>query len=71
MNKRWLSTCCSPKGLLLIAVLALGAGFLVRAHGYHLLAWLPYLIFLACPLMHLFMHHHHGGKERSAEDNDK
>jgi hypothetical protein len=22
---------------------------------------LPFLIFLACPLMHLFMHHGHGG----------
>jgi hypothetical protein len=22
--------------------------------------WLPYLIFLLCPLMHLFMHRSHG-----------
>jgi hypothetical protein len=24
------------------------------------LAFLPYLLFLSCPLMHLFMHHGHG-----------
>jgi hypothetical protein len=24
------------------------------------LGWLPYLLLLACPLMHLFMHRGHG-----------
>lgn len=40
------------------------AGFyLVTEHRAHLLGWLPYLIFLLCPLMHLFMHRSrpHGG----------
>ena len=27
---------------------------------YHLLGALPYLFILACPLMHIFMHHGHG-----------
>jgi hypothetical protein len=26
-----------------------------------LLGWLPFAIFLLCPLMHLFMHGGHGG----------
>lgn len=36
------------------------AGFLLfTEHRAHLLGFLPYLLFLACPLMHLF-HHGHG-----------
>jgi hypothetical protein len=33
--------------------------FLLREHWGHVLGLLPYLVLLACPLMHLF--HHHGG----------
>jgi len=33
--------------------------FLVVEHRPHLFGWLPYLILLACPLMHLFGHHGH------------
>lgn len=41
------------------------AGFLLfTEHRAHLLGILPYLILLACPLMHLFMHHGHGGHDR-------
>lgn len=29
-------------------------------HRQHVLDFLPFLILLACPLMHLFMHHGHG-----------
>lgn len=40
------------------------AGFLLfTEHRAHLLGILPYLILLACPLMHLFMHHGHGGHD--------
>jgi hypothetical protein len=39
-------------------------GFLIyTGHSAHLLGALPYLLLLACPLMHIFMHgghHHHG-----------
>ncbi|WP_428037244.1 DUF2933 domain-containing protein [Bosea thiooxidans] len=30
-------------------------------HRAHLLGWLPLIIFLACPLLHVFMHGRHGG----------
>lgn len=40
--------------------LAIGAFFLWEEHRAHLLGALPYLLLLACPLMHLFMHHGHG-----------
>lgn len=41
---------------------AVAAGFLlVVEHRAHVVAWLPWLFLLACPLMHLFMHRGHGG----------
>ena len=43
----------------LIGFLAIAAFFLLSEHRAHLLGVLPYLLFLACPLMHLF-HHGHG-----------
>jgi len=39
--------------------LAVAAFYLVTEHRAHLLGWLPYLVFLLCPLMHLFMHRSH------------
>ncbi|SCZ08467.1 DUF2933 domain-containing protein [Microvirga guangxiensis] len=51
---------------LALAVAALGV-YLFATHTGHILAALPYLLLLACPLMHLFMHgghgHHHGKRE--------
>ncbi len=38
--------------------------FVLREHWGHALGLLPYLLLLACPLMHLFHghgHHGHGG----------
>jgi hypothetical protein len=43
---------------------AIALFFLWTEHRAHLLGALPYLLVLACPLMHLFHHghgHHHGG----------
>ena len=51
---------------LTLAVAALGV-YLFVSHTGHVVAALPYLLLLACPLMHLFMHgghgHHHGKRE--------
>ncbi|WP_321940098.1 DUF2933 domain-containing protein [Paraburkholderia sp. J8-2] len=33
---------------------------LFSEHREHFLGVLPFLLLLACPLMHLFMHHGHG-----------
>jgi hypothetical protein len=35
--------------------------YLLSEHRAHLFGILPYLLLLACPLMHMFMHKHHGG----------
>lgn len=52
----------APRGCnwIFVAFLAIAAFFLVSEHRAHLLGALPYLLLLACPLMHLFMHHGHG-----------
>lgn len=50
----------------LIGFLAVAAFFLLTEHRAHVLGILPYVLFLACPLMHLFHHghgHHHGGRD--------
>lgn len=39
---------------------AIGAFFLLTEHRAHVFGFLPYLLILACPLMHLF-HGGHGG----------
>ncbi len=43
--------------------LAFSAFVLIAEHRAHLIPYLPWLILLACPLMHVFMHrgHGHGG----------
>ena len=54
--------------LILIGLAAIAAFLVLNGHGYHLLSLLPLLILLACPLMHMFMHHGRGGhnhRERS------
>lgn len=43
-----------------VAVIAAGGFWLLREHWRHVAGYLPYLLFLACPLTHLFMHHGHG-----------
>lgn len=35
--------------------------YLLTEHQAHLFGILPWLFPLACPVMHLFMHHGHGG----------
>lgn len=41
-------------------LLAVAAFYLWTEHRAHLLGALPYIILLACPAMHFFMHHGHG-----------
>ena len=45
--------------LVIPAVIGL-ALLLLSEHRQHILDFLPFLILLSCPLMHLFMHHGHG-----------
>jgi hypothetical protein len=59
-----------------IGFLLVAGYFLVMEHRAHLSAWLSaygiWLLLLACPLMHLFMHHGHGhsGHQSNEVSND-
>lgn len=62
----------SPFVLSALAVLAIGGMFLWSIEAISLgwlTAYLPWLVLLACPLMHVFMHggHQHGGHQQSGE----
>jgi hypothetical protein len=51
----------SKAGLAAAGFLIIGLFFLLSEHRAHLFGVLPFLLILACPLMHLFMHHGHSG----------
>ena len=64
-GKSWLF---SRTGLATICALAI-LGFLVyEGHGAHILGFAPYLLILACPLMHIFMHHDHHHHDHMDDD---
>ena len=54
-----------PWRTLLTMIGLIVAFYLLREHGGHVAGLWPYLLLLACPLLHLFHHHdrhgHHGG----------
>ncbi len=45
----------------LIVIGAVAAYFLLTEHLAHVVGALPFVLLLACPLMHVFMHHGRGG----------
>lgn len=59
----------------LIGFLLIAAFFLFSEHRAHFLGILPYLLLLACPFLHMYMHGGHGegisaGRRSSAHEND-
>lgn len=51
-------------GLAVCGALLVIAILLLTEHRAHTIAALPYLLLLACPVLHLSMHHGHGGSRR-------
>ncbi len=51
----------TPKGLAALGLIGAVSYFLLVEHRAHLFEFLPFLILLLCPLMHVFMHGGHGG----------
>ena len=49
---------------------AIAAYFLLSEHRAHFLGALPYLLILACPLMHVFMHGGHGDHAQGHDHRD-
>ena len=60
LNSRRVIILCATVGII-------GAVFLT-GHSNHLIAVLPYLLLLACPFMHLFMHRRHGHSGKDGND---
>jgi hypothetical protein len=56
--------------IVLVVFVAIAAFFLLTEHRAHLYGYLPYLLILACPLMHLFHHGGHGGHGKHTPRND-
>jgi hypothetical protein len=54
----------SRSGLVLLAFLGIAGFFLVTEHRAHVFGALPYLLLLACPLMHFLHRGHKGGQGR-------
>jgi hypothetical protein len=60
----------SAKGLAALGLIGAVSYFLLMEHRDHIWEYLPFLILLACPLMHFFMHRGHDHHQK-IEDNDK
>lgn len=60
----WMKHSFTSAGFWLFAVV--GAYYLLTEHRQHLLDYLPYVLLMACPLMHLFGHGH-GGHAHSSD----
>jgi hypothetical protein len=54
-------------GLVLLGFLVIAGALLFTEHRAHVLGALIYLPLLLCPLMHMFMHHGHGGHRHHGE----
>jgi hypothetical protein len=57
-------------GVALLGFMAIAGYLLWTEHRAHVVEFLPYLLILACPLMHLF-HHGHGGHKHDANGDRK
>ena len=51
-------------------VMGIAGFFLWTEHRAHLFSFLPFLLLLACPIMHLFHHGGHGGHRHDGEQED-
>lgn len=58
----------TSKGLAALGLIAAASYFLLMEHRQHVWQYLPLLILLACPFMHIFMHGGHGEGESKDED---
>jgi uncharacterized membrane protein len=58
-------------GIVLLGFLAIAGALLFTEHRAHVLGLLIWLPLLACPLMHLFMHHGGHGHRHSEPDDQR
>ncbi|MEH6499819.1 MAG: DUF2933 domain-containing protein [Pseudoalteromonas distincta] len=56
----------SLHGVATLALIGAALYFIFVEHGAHVLPYLPFLIILLCPLMHIFMHKGHSQHDSGA-----
>lgn len=71
MNKPGGNLWLSARGVAALGLIAAASYFLLVEHRDHLIAFLPYVILLACPFMHLFMHRGHGRHGAQSQEKKK
>ena len=61
-------------GIAICVAVAVVGILIYTGHSGHVLGLVPYLLILACPLMHIFMHgrhsHRHGHREAGGSEDD-
>ena len=63
-KKQFFPTLTWSQATLIVFIGAAGF-FLLTEHRAHIFGYLPYLVLLLCPLMHIFMHKGHGNHGNS------
>jgi len=64
-----MSTWIRPRsGVVPSATLAVIAFLLLTEHRAHVLGYWPYLLLIACPLLHMWMHGGHGSHDGHGDD---
>lgn len=71
MSKAKQTLWLTGKGMVIFCLIAFASYLLFVEHANHLVGWLPYLILLLCPLIHLFMHGGHGGHGQHHDTDEK
>ena len=61
----------SRSGLVLLGFLVIAGALLLSEHRAHVLGASVWLLLLACPLLHMFMHGGHGGHGSSDEKDSR
>tara|TARA_R110002050_G_scaffold55094_9_gene124535 strand:- start:2418 stop:2759 length:342 start_codon:yes stop_codon:yes gene_type:complete len=57
----------TPSGWAALGLIGAASYFLLMEHTQHFFQFLPFLILLLCPLMHVFMHGSHGKHEHNED----
>lgn len=58
-------------GIITIVFMAFIGFYLIAEHQAHVYQALPWLIILACPFMHIFMHGGHGGHGNHKDEGEE
>jgi hypothetical protein len=61
----------TPVGVFMLVAGLVGLYYLLTEHLTHVTQAIPFLLLLACPLMHLFGHHRGGHHRRDNDTREK